>query len=280
MIFEIGMDVLYGLVGFSVLEGGKHGAKFVKERRPLKKLYPFNRKSQIWIVLSEFKIPRSIIEEKGEFFDKTSPIDGVYSFDDISDYLRRIGLSRKHFDTCFGSDLAATELKNNLILIGGYENNTVSKKMNVSAYREKRHFYLENNMIIEKAEKPENGEGEEPRKPEEPRKWEIVPDENSPERVGTDFCLITKMRNPFYAGAGSWVVAFEGVREFGTWGAVRCWNEAIFKKLGFRVTKSDKLEVVLAIKVNYGSGAPDVSLDEDRNKSCIRAAYLNNRKMK
>lgn len=253
--FEIVLGLVYGVLGWSAGEAWKHGVKFARERRPLKKLYPFER-SKVWIVLSEFKI-----NKVGEFFDKVSPIDGVYSFDDLSDYLRKIGLSRLDYATYFASDMSDEEREENLILIGGYENNIVSRTMNEEHYK-KRHFHLKNNKIIERG-------GDD-------RVWEIGPkqlDESG--RIIKDFCLITKMPNPFCRDERkSWVVAFEGVREYGTWGAVRYWNEQIFshfKQLKIRVKRSDTLEVVVAINVNQSNKAPSRRVEFGG----IEAAYVN-----
>ncbi|HKS29634.1 MAG TPA: hypothetical protein VJS44_17530 [Pyrinomonadaceae bacterium] len=234
----------------------KRVTRLVKENRPLSKLYPFDRKSKVWIVLSEFEI-----KKEGEFFDKVSPIDGVYSFDDLADYLRKIGLSRQHFDTCFSSDLTDRYCEDNLILIGGYENNKVSKRMNDEHYK-KRHFMIRGNKIMERG-------GEE-------RIWDIGPEQlDEKGRIKKDFCLVTKMPNPFCADDDqrSWVVAFEGVREYGTWGAVRYWNEKIFDRfdeIGLKPKRGQKFELVVSINVNQDND----NLARRVEFGSIEAAYL------
>lgn len=257
-IFEGALaHVLTAVLGGALLEGWRFAAKQVRERRPLTKLFPFDKSKKVWIVLSE--VPAY---EEGEFFNKASPIDGVYSFDDLSDYLRKIGLSRQQFDTRFSSDLTMPQCEDDLILIGGYENNNVSKMMN-DLYRGKRSYFLENNMIKEGGRKR--------------RSWGVVLDTNR--RITKDYCLVTKIRNPFCPedNRKSWILAFEGVRQFGTLGAVRHWNEKIFKEfrqVGLKVKRSDELEVVVEIDVDYQTGYPQV------NWGGIVSAYLRGSEVK
>lgn len=232
-MYEIIMTVVYGVLGWSALEGTKHGVKVFNERRPLTKLYPFKKGGKVWIVLSEISV-----HKEGEYFDKASPIDGVYSVDDLSDYLRTIGLSRQDFDTRFSSDLSPTRCEDNLILIGGYENNRVSKRFNDEYYK-RRHFYQKDNKIIERGGND--------------REWGIKLD--SDDKISKDYCLVTKIRNPFCPdNKESWVLAFEGVREYGTWGTVRSWNESIFaqfRQIDLKLKKGSTLEVVVAINVDH-----------------------------
>lgn len=246
--------IITALLSIGTIEGGRHLLKLHKERRPLTKLFPFDKSKQVWIALSQ--VPAN---EPGEFFDQASPIDGVYSFDDLSDNLRKIGLTRQHFATRFSSDLSSSNCEDGLILIGGYENNKVSEKLNEKSYRQKRHFYLENNMIIERAGKE--------------RSWGVGLDKQG--RISEDFCLVTKIENPFCTSPKkSWILAFEGVREYGTWGAVRHWNENIFKEfkhLDFKAKRSDTLEMVIAIKVNQDNDNPFQQIEFGG----IKSAYVN-----
>lgn len=242
------------LLAGGAIEGGRHLKKILKERRPLTKLFPFDKQQQVWIVLSQ--VPA---DEPGEFFNQASPIDGVYSFDDISDNLRKIGLTRQRFATRFSSDLTSINCEDNLILIGGYENNRVSEKLNDKTHRKKRHFYLENNMILERGGKD--------------RAWGVGLDSQG--RISEDFCLVTKIENPFCTSPKkSWILAFEGVREYGTWGAVRHWNEGIFKEfkhLDIKAKRNDTLEIVIAIKVNQDNDNPFQQIEFGG----IKSAYVN-----
>jgi hypothetical protein len=247
--------ILTVLLAGGAIEGWRYAWKLIKERRPLTKLFPFDKNQQVWIALSQ--VPA---DEPGEFFDKASPIDGVYSFDDLSDNLRKIGLTRQHFATRFSSDLTSSNCEDNLILIGGYENNKISEKLNAKIYRQKRHFYLENNTIKERG-------GED-------RTWGVVLD--SKRRISVDYCLVSKIENPFCTSPKkkSWILAFEGVREYGTWGAVRHWNESLFKEfkhLGLNAKRNDKLEMVIAIKVNQDNDNPFQQIEFGG----IKSAYLN-----
>ena len=246
------------LVGGGAVAGGKRGIELIKERRPLKKLFPFDKKKKVWIVLSE--VPA---KEPGEFFNKASPIDGVYSFGYLSDNLQKIGLSRQQFDVRFSSEFFSGDkeldyCKDHLILIGGYENNSVSKRWNDRFSRDRR-FYLEDNRI-----KEWSGGGK--------TSWGVKVDPANPKRIVQDYCLVTKMRNPFCPEEtrDSWILAFEGVREFGTLGGVKYWNKEMLKYLDFKVHRDDKLEVVLEINVDYSSGVPEVKL----SKNSIKCAYL------
>lgn len=245
--------IFWGLAGWATVEVVRIGVSTAHTRRPLCTLYPFAKSRKIWIVLSELPI-----HKEDEFFNKASPIDGVYSFDDLSDYLRHIGRSRLHYDTRFSSDLIPAMYGDDLILIGGYENNNISRIMN-EVHREKRSFYMENNVIFERGRRQ--------------RSWEISLDDRS--RISLDHCLVTKMHNPFSPGQGaqSWVVAFEGVRQFGTLGAVRYWNKQIIKQLG-SISAKDNIEAVIAIKVAY------VADDFQVENMGIEALYINGNEKK
>jgi hypothetical protein len=251
------------LIGGGAVAGGRRVIDLIKERRPLKKLFPFDKKHKVWIVLSE--VPA---QEEGEFFNKASPIDGVYSFGYLSDNLQKIGLSRQQFDVRFSSEFFSGDkeldhCKHHLILIGGYENNFVSKRIN-ARFRDERSFYLENNQIKEWR----GGKNS----------WGVKVDPANPKHIIKDYCLVTKMRNWFCPteARDSWVLSFEGVREFGTLGAVKYWNKHMLKRLGFRVQKDDELEMVMEIDVDYSSGTPEVKLPADS----IKSAYWKGSKVK
>ncbi|MBV1889729.1 MAG: hypothetical protein KUG54_01750 [Gammaproteobacteria bacterium] len=250
--FEIGSAVVSGVVGMGMLEMLRMTYRAYGDAKPLKKLYPFTDNKRVWIVLSEVDA-----KEDGEYFNKASPIDGVYTFDDLSDYMRRIGLARVDFDTRFSSDLSDQQYEDHLVLIGGYENNRVSNQLRLE-HGDKRSFCLENNCIIEGGRKK--------------RSWGVSLDDNG--RIIKDYCLVTKINNPFSNNFThkSWILAFEGVRQFGTIGAVNHWNPQImksFRRLDYKPKVDDTIEAVLELNVQYNGGQPQVLWSE------IKALYVN-----
>lgn len=232
-MFEILVAILTGVASTGIWEGGKIAVSFKNLISPLKSLYCLDPSRKVWIILSEVKS-----NDPTEFYKYVSPIDGVYSFGNLADYLRVMNVSRDRYDVRFPSEIARDMSSDNLILLGGYENNPYSAGLN---NKHGRKFMFEDNTI---------------RDLQDNRRWAAELDGDK--RIRKDYCLITRMSNPYDQSAlktgPSSVVLFEGVRHFGTIGGVRFANSALTSKLrtnGFSVKKGKTLEIVVAFEIHY-----------------------------
>jgi hypothetical protein len=231
----VGSGIGLGVAGNGAYDGFKRVAQWRNMRAPLRKFYAFNRRQRTWIILSG--IPS---KDPTEFFSHSSPIDGVYSYGDLSNYFSGMRFARAEYDTRFAADLGSDSYKDNLILIGGYEHNQLANNLNKNKGRS---FYFENNTIIERV----GG-----------RRW--AASINATGHVETDYCLITRMSNPYMQSTGALkptlLVAFEGVRHFGTIGGVRYADERIpktLREIKFSVTDNSAIELVVEFDVLYPS---------------------------
>ena len=245
-----------GAAGSGIYEGIRSAFAYRSTRRPLRQFYAFHRKSRTWIVLSGVRSP-----DKNEFFEFSSPIDGVYSYDALSEYLSNMNFKRDTYGVRFAGDLGRDMYADNLILIGGYEHNPISQALNGN---HNRSFSFSNNTIVEK-------QGDK-------RNWEAALDVSS-KRIVKDYCLITRLSNPYCTrddGTTTTIVAFEGVRHFGTVGGVRFANERFIKALrknGFYAPKDAMIEVVIEFDVQYPPGTFSIT------KGTMTTGYENGKRI-
>lgn len=226
---DIIYTVITGAAGSGLWASSVHAANYRQKKQPLSKLYKPNYDKPTWIVLSAVGNT-----DNSEYYKYLTPIDGVLSYSFILKYFSLMGF-QKTIDARFPREINNDANKDNLILIGGYENNEASAAHNKS---NGRHFFLENNEIRDISSL-----------------ISLKADVNEKNNVIKDYCLVTRMKNPAANNDSySALVAFEGVRHYGTIGGVRDFNETIYSKLvkmGSDPFDASIIEVILEYNIHY-----------------------------
>lgn len=232
-----------GLASTALWEGGKFGWQTFRVESPLRRFYRFPKKRRVIIVQSAIKNP-----DPKEFYRYLAAPDSVEGYKTIWNHLREISHPADQSFLKFAPEVSGEDLKCDLILIGGYENNSISELLN----RRDRPIFLRDNKIHVR---------------DDPSLvWNVTT--NSAGKIVRDYCLITRVQNPWAAdGASRELVSFEGVRHFGTQAGVEFVTPAVMRRKPLSKSKKGDLYIVVSCVVD------DLN-DGYYHLSSIRPVYL------
>ena len=200
----IGTAVGIGVISSAIWAGigaGGYGLsqpiyRYWATRRPIGRLLRRNSKRSVLVIQSAVRSA-----DKTEYFKYLVTPDCVTGYYHLHERLRDVGYSSEQIFVRFPAELTPDGLSSHdIVLIGGYENNQISADMN----SDNQAVYLENNKIYVRGKQIP---------------YDIALVGGS---VRKDYCLISRRPNPFASGlSDSWIVAFEGIRHYGTEAGIR-----------------------------------------------------------